>query len=150
MPLYDHAEYLIRANLNEIAAGGRVRAVAIGVLTDVQLEAINRQKESQGLPQLEDPEIVFLGKHAYQSRVVRDGYTIDDMVAQIGAALAETAIAVASAKMTAIKSTHLRQDGYGNEVMDEAIFELTARKPKAELYSIVPKGDRIKPKRQTK
>ncbi|UZE29322.1 hypothetical protein [Pseudomonas asplenii] len=150
MPLYDHAEYLIRANLNEIAAGGRVGAVAIGVLTDVQLEAINRQKESQGLPQLEDPEIVFLGKHAYQSRVVRDGYTIDDMVAQIGAALAETAIAVASAKMTAIKSTHLRQDGYGNEVMDEAIFELTARKPKAELYSIVPKGDRIKPKRQTK
>jgi len=35
-------------------------------------------------------------------------------------------------------------------VMDEAIFELTTRKPKAELYSIVPKGDRIKPKRQAK
>ncbi|WP_256345048.1 hypothetical protein [Pseudomonas gingeri] len=52
--------------------------------------------------------------------------------------------------MTAVKSTQLRQDGYGNEVMDEAIFELTARKPKAELYSIVPKGDKIKPKRQAK
>jgi hypothetical protein len=72
------------------------------------------------------------------------------MVAQITSALAETALAVASPRMTSIKSTLLRQDGYGNEVLDEAIFELTARKPKAELYSIVPKGDRIKPKRQTK
>ncbi|NWA01268.1 hypothetical protein [Pseudomonas gingeri] len=152
MPLYDNAEYLIRANLNEIAQGRRVRAVVIGVLTEVQFEAINRQKESQGLPQLEDPEIVFLGKHAYESRVVvvRDGHTIDDMVVQIVFALAETAIAVASPRMTAIKSTQLRLDGYGNEVTDEAIFELTARKPKAELYSIVPKGDRIKPKRQAK
>ncbi|NWB48983.1 hypothetical protein [Pseudomonas gingeri] len=150
MPLYDNAEYLIRANLNEIAGGRRVQAVVIGTLTDVQFEAINRQKESQGLPQLENPEIVFLGRHAYESRVVRDGYTIDDMVVQIGFALAETAITVASPRMTAVKSTQLRQDGYGNEVMDEAIFELTTRKPKAELYSIVPKGDRIKPKRQAK
>ncbi len=52
--------------------------------------------------------------------------------------------------MTAIKNTRLRQDGYGNEVQDEAIFELIARKPKAELYSVVPKGDKMKPKRQAK
>lgn len=147
MPLYDNAEYLIRANLNEIAKGGRVQAVSIGVLTVEQFEAINRQKESEGLPRLESPEIVFLGKHAYNSRVVRDGYTIDDMVAQIASALAETAMAVASPRMTAIKSTQPREDGYGNEVLDEAIFELTARKPRAELYSIVPKGDKLKPKR---
>ncbi|HCK4903943.1 TPA: hypothetical protein ONA18_002915 [Pseudomonas aeruginosa] len=150
MPLYKDAEYLIRANLNEIAQGNRVRAVAIGVLTVEQFEAINRQKESEGLPRLENPEIVFLGKHAYTSRVVRDGYTIDDMIAQIASALAETAMAVASPKMTAIKSTQPREDGYGNEVLDEAIFELTARKPRAELYSIVPKGDKLKPKRQAK
>lgn len=150
MPLYEHAEYLIRANLNEIAQGRRVRIVAIGFLTEVQFVAINLQKQSNGLPALENKEIVFLGQHAYNSRVVRDGYTIDDMVAQITSALAETALAVASPRMTSIKSTLLRQDGYGNEVLDEAIFELTARKPKAELYSIVPKGDRIKPKRQTK
>lgn len=48
--------------------------------------------------------------------------------------------------MTALRSTFGRDDGYGNEVFDEAIFELTARKPKAELYSIIPKGDRNKPK----
>ncbi|WP_256205946.1 MULTISPECIES: hypothetical protein [unclassified Pseudomonas] len=48
--------------------------------------------------------------------------------------------------MTALRSTIGRNDGYGNEIYDEAIFELTARKPKAELYSIVPKGDRNKPK----
>lgn len=150
MPLYINAEYLILANLNEIAQGRRARAVAIGTLTEEQFVAINRQKESDDLPRLEDKEIIFLGQHIYNSRVVRDGYTIDDIIKQITSAVAITAIAVASPKMTAIKSTQPRQDGYGNEVLDEAVFELTARKPKAELYSVVPKGDRNKPKRQTK
>lgn len=146
MPLYPNAEYLIRANLNEIAHGRRVRAVPIGCFTDLQIHTINAQKESRGLPPIEDPEIVFLGRHAYESRALRDGYTIEDMVTQIACALASSAIATVSPRMTSIRSTELRSDGYGNEVLDEAIFELTARKPKAELYSVVPKGDRKKPK----
>lgn len=150
MPLYENAEYLIRANLNEIAKGGRARVVEIGFFSDVQLVAINRQKQSDGLPLLESNVIVFIGQHAYNSRVIRDGYTIDDVVIQITSALEETALVVASPRMTSVKSCKPRQDGYGNEVLDEAIFELVARKPRAELYSIVPKGDRNKPKRQAK
>ncbi len=147
MPLFDNAEYLIRANLEQLAANKRVRAVEIGTFTLEQFEAINRLKQGQGLPPLEDPGIVFIGSHAYKSRVVRDGYTIDDMVLQIMAALAVTSICKSSPTMTALQSTVRRDDGYGNEVLDEVIFELTQRKPKAELYSVVPKGDRNKPKK---
>jgi len=150
MPLYANAETLIRANLNQVAQGNRVRAVAIGVLTEVQQVTINSQKAAAGLPLLENPEIIFLGKHTYDSRVARDGYTIEDVITQIKFALAASARVVESVKMTAIKSTHLRADGYGNEVLDEAVFELMTRKPRAELYSIVPKGDKFKPKRQAK
>ncbi len=150
MPLYADAEILIRANLHRIAQGERVRTIAIGVLTEIQHAAINNHKEAAGLPLLENPEIIFLGKHAYDSRVLRDGYTIEDVITQVQFALADSARVVESVKMTALKSTCLRADGYGNEVLDEAVFELTTRKPRAELYSIVPKGDKVKPKRQAK
>ncbi|WP_369988911.1 hypothetical protein [Pseudomonas xanthosomatis] len=147
MPLFENADYLIMANLQQLASNYRVRAVEIGRFTAGQFEAINRQKQGQGLPLLEDPGIVFIGSHAYRSRVIRDGYTIDDMLVQIRSALAVTSIWKSATHMTALRSTIGRHDGYGNEVFDEAIFELTARKPKAELYSIVPKGDRNKPKK---
>lgn len=145
MPLYDNAKYLIRANLEELDRGGRVRAVVIGTFTREQHEAINAHKASVGLPLLESPEIVFIGSHLYRSRVTRDGYTLEDVMLQIEYALADTALVLSSPKMTAIRSTVHRQDGYGNEVLDEAVFELTQRKPRAELYSVVPKGDKIKP-----
>ncbi|MFA9487035.1 hypothetical protein LU276_08525 [Moraxella haemolytica] len=44
-----------------------------------------------------------------------------------------------------LKSTILRDDGYGNMVWDWAIFEMTAKQPKIELFSVIPKGDDNKP-----
>lgn len=67
MPLYDNALYLIRANLEEIQRGGRVRAVVIGRLTDAQHKAVNEDRAAAGLPALEDPEVMFIGKHIYDS-----------------------------------------------------------------------------------
>lgn len=149
MPLFDNAKYLIRANLEEVQRGGKARAVVIGDFTPAQFETINQIKESVGLPLLESPEIVFIGSHVYSSRVIRDGYSLDDVMLQIESVLVATAIVLTSPRMTAIRSTTPRQDGYGNEVLDEAVFECTQRKPRAELYSVMPKGDRIKPpKRQ--
>jgi hypothetical protein len=145
MPLYDNAKYLIRANLEEVQRGGKVRAVIIGDFTPAQFETINQIKASVGLPLLESPEIVFLGSHVYNSRVIRDGYSLDDVMLQIESVLVATAIVLTSPRMTAIRSTVPRQDGYGNEVLDEAVFECTQRKPRAELYSVMPKGDQIKP-----
>ena len=64
---------------------------------------------------------------------------------QIEYALADTAIVLPILKMTATRSATLRSDGYGNYVFDEAVYELTQRKPRAELFSVIPKGDKIKP-----
>lgn len=148
MPLYKNALYLLRANLEEVSRGGRVRAVVVGELTEDQHAVINQHRAAAGLPKLENPEIVFIGKHVYASRVDRDGYTIDDVIQQIMSALAADAVVLASPKMSALESTTLREDSYGNLVRDRAVFEMTQRKPRAELYSVMPKGDTIKPPRR--
>jgi hypothetical protein len=48
MLLYEHALALIRANLEQVQAGNRVRFVVIGALTDAQLAAINDARRAQG------------------------------------------------------------------------------------------------------
>lgn len=94
MPLYDNALYLIRGNLEEIRRGGKARAVPIGRLTVTQHEAVNAHRAAVNLPPLEDPEVVFIGMHVNDSRIVRD----------------------------------------------QVELELAQRKPRAELYSAIPKG----------
>jgi len=146
MPLYQDAKYLLRANLEAIERGERVRAVTVGELTEAQFVAINAYRSSSDLPKLENPEIVFLGKHLYKSRVTEDGYTIDDVIDQIANALAKTSVVHLNPKMSALKAAVPRADRYGNFVRDMAILELTQRKPRAELFSVIPKGDTNKPK----
>ena len=145
MPLYDNALYLVRGNLEEIQRGGKARAVPVGRLTDAQHEAVNAHRAAADLPPLQDPEVVFIGKHVYDSRIVRDNYTIEDVMGQIASALAADAVVMPNAKMTALESVTRREDRYGNVVRDRAVLELTQRKPRAELYSVIPKGDANKP-----
>jgi hypothetical protein len=54
---------------------------------------------------------------------------------QIESVLVATAIVLTSPRMTAVRSTTPRQDGYGNEVLDEAVFECTQRKPREALIN---------------
>lgn len=147
MPLNDDAMEILRASLEMLAQGERPLVVTIGVLTTEQYAAINAYRSKHGLPDLASPEVVFLGRHLYHSRAVKDGYSIDDILDQIESAMSDTAIAIATHKMTALRSTTVRHDRYGNQVIDEAVFELTQRRPKAELYSVIPKGDKNKPPR---
>ncbi len=67
------------------------------------------------------------------------------MVRQIESALSPDALVFANLKMTAMNNPQFRADGYGNRVFDRAIFECTQRKPRAELFSVIPKGDYQKP-----
>ncbi|SAL28004.1 hypothetical protein AWB71_01642 [Caballeronia peredens] len=147
MPLYQNGLPLVRANLEELHRGGRVMTVAIGRLTNVQHETINLHRRTYELPPLADPEVVFVGRHLHDSRIVRDKYTIDDVLVQIASALDAHSVVVSSRKMTALDSLGCRADGYGNLVRDRAILELTQRKPRAELFSVIPKGDLYKPRR---
>jgi len=149
MPLYLQAISLIRGNLEAIRDGQRVEPVAIGVLTDTQLEAINRHRLSHNaaLPPIV-AEVIFLGSHIYQSRIVRDGYSIDDVIDQIASAMDTTAELVGNLPMQTIENPMPRADRYGNQVHDRAVFECMSRHPRPELFSVVPKGDRVRPLKQ--
>jgi hypothetical protein len=144
MPLYSNAEKVIRENLEAVRLGNSVRTVAVGSLSDHQLQVLNAGRSRAGLPPV-DGSVFFRGKHIYASRIVRDGYTVDDVLAQIAAAFRDSSIVRFNPKMSVLQSISPRDDGYGNTIRDEIALECTSRHPKAELYSVIPKGDRIKP-----
>jgi hypothetical protein len=146
MPLFREALALIRANLEKLQKGNRVRMVSVGFLTEEQLETINHACKSNGYPCLEG-EVVFLGRHLYEGRMIRDGYTIDDVIDQIASAMDATAVVLKAPVMTMMENPNPRNDRYGNAVRDRVVFECSGRYPKLELFTVVPKGDRIKPKK---
>lgn len=90
-----------------------------------------------------------MGRHHYTSRSA-DGYTIEDMIEQIKNSMSPFAEFHKDPKKphaTALINNTPRNDGYGNQVNDLAILELTSRKPRAELFSVIPKGDLNKPQK---
>ncbi|MFZ6690116.1 hypothetical protein ACO0K0_20460 [Undibacterium sp. SXout11W] len=146
--LYEDGLTLIRRNLETISKGEKAKATEIGEFTVQQHAEINNLRLASNLQPLESPKIVFIGSHLYKSRIAEDGYTIDDVIKQIASVFSITSIVIHTRHMTGMRSTVKRQDGYGNEVLDEAVFELTQRKPKAELFSVIPKGDHLKIKKK--
>jgi hypothetical protein len=146
MPLYRNAVDLIRANFEEISKGIKPRGVAIGSLTNRQLEEVNRARAAH-IPPLPPVigEVLFYGRHMYKSRVLRDGYTVDDVIDQIVSAMDAAAVFVHHPINTILQNRSGRADCYGNLVKDLAIFECSARHPRPELFSAMPKGDGHKP-----
>jgi hypothetical protein len=145
MPLNDDAPRLIRENLLMAAAGRKPRIAVIGTLSDEQLQAINAERATRKMRPI-TAELMFDGRHIHKSRIEGDGYSIDDVVQQITASLNVRSIARITPKMTVIQSQIERRDGYGNMITDEAVLECSMRFPRAELYSVIPKGDNIKPR----
>jgi hydroxymethylpyrimidine/phosphomethylpyrimidine kinase len=146
MPLYGNALDLIRANLEEISKGIKPQGVAIGFLTERQLKEINQARVAR-VPPLPPVvgEVLFYGRHMHKSRVVRDGYTVEDVIDQIVSAMDAAAEFVHTPNMTTVQNLTGRPDRYGNIVKDLAVFECSARHPRPELFSVMPKGDANKP-----
>lgn len=140
MPLYPDAEQLIRTNIAAIKRGLKPRWVLVGYLTDAQLNAINAHRRSRNFEPI-DSEIVFLGKHVYQSRVVEDGYSEDDLLALIRSATSDTCVFTVTRKMTVLQNPTKRDSGYGCKVRDELTLECSGKYPRSELFSVVPRGD---------
>jgi hypothetical protein len=146
MPLHKDAEKLIRANLEICAQGKRPPLVVIGNLTEKQLDAINADRRQRQPPLAEiKAEIVFDGRHMHKSRCIDNGYSIEEVIEQIVSAVCETAEFMPEGRMTTITTITPGQDRRGNQVIDRAIFECSQRKPRPELYSVIPKGDKIRP-----
>lgn len=148
MPLYESAAELIRANLEQFSPTTKVRvkAVVIGVLTETQLATLNAYQDAEHLPR-STGEVLFHGWHIYKSRVLRDGYRIEDVIDQITSAMSFNSIVKATNYMTSLENPVPRADRYGNTVHDKAVLECTARHPRPELYSVIPKGDVVKPRK---
>jgi hypothetical protein len=146
MPLCENAERLIRSNLELAARGKRPSLVVVGYLTKSQLDAINADR-CERTPPLEpiEAEIVFDGRHMHKSRCEENGYTIDEVIEQIISAVSDTAEFFPEGRMTTITATVERLDDLGNRVIDRAVFECSQRHPRPELFSVIPKGDRIRP-----
>jgi len=87
-------------------------------------------------------------RHIHKRRILEDGYSIDDVLDQIESALGEGSEVIANQYMTAIRNPVLRADRLGNLVHDEAILECTRYRPNPDIFSVIPKGDKIKPKKQ--
>jgi hypothetical protein len=147
MPLYPNAKYLIRKNLEALQAGQRVPRVTVGKLTKTQIEAVNAQQAAEELP-LSIDEVVFVGRHIYKRRILEEEYRIDDVIDQIESAMSERSEVIANEYMTAIKNPVARADRLGNLVHDEAILECSKYRPNPDIFSVMPKGDKIKPKKQ--
>ena len=145
MPLYPDAEAKVKADLQAVGRGERAPLVAIGSFTERRLNDINAVRRGLGLTELGSPEVVYIGRHHHASRTTQ-GYTVEDMWLQARAALANTSVALANPRMTAMDSAAERDDGYGNKVRDRAICECTQRKPRAELFSVIPRSDKISPR----
>lgn len=145
MPLYPDAVALVTAQLRCLERGGRVSLIVIGELTDDQFSILNKAREAALLPAVESREIVYLGRHHFNSRSAQ-GYAIADMVSQVSNAVAGHATPIVTRTGTVLESGVTRDDGYGNRVRDQAVLELTARKPRVEVFSVIPRGDRNPPK----
>jgi hypothetical protein len=147
MTLRAEGAALIRANLEQIEAGHKARLVEIGALTQEQLADINKHRAAQGFTPV-NAEVVFIGKHIYQNRIAKDGYTIEDVIDQISNAMHSGSLVLDTSKMTAMENPELRADRYGNKVRDRVVFECTVRHPRPELFSVIPRGDLIKPQKR--
>ena len=122
MPLVVNARRIMRVNLEKIRDLGIPKLIVIGSLTFEQLAAINDNRARQELPPIRG-EVVFLGRHIYKSRILGDGYSIEDVLDQIYSAMDSAAALVETLKMTGIENPN----------------------PRPELFSVIPKGDRYKP-----
>lgn len=140
MPLNTSLIVTITAHLERISNGERPAPLDIGELTATQFSAINLGRAQHGLPPVDSPVIVYSGRHHFESRS-KDGYVIADMIVQLHSGLSGDSVARIGQRTTLLRNPVRRQDGYGNLVFDEIVLELLARKPKAEAYSAIPRGD---------
>jgi vacuolar-type H+-ATPase subunit F/Vma7 len=139
MPLLHNARDRLRVNLQKISVGKRVKSVLIGHLTTEQLTGVNAFLAEKGFSPISN-EVFFRGEHVYDSRITKDGYSIDDVIEQITNGMDASSIPIKQHIMSAIRNETERIDRFGKAVKDTIVFRCAGRS-NPELYSVIPKGD---------
>jgi hypothetical protein len=88
MSLYPTALTAIRTNLELAANKQKPPIIRIGVLSAAQLVTVNAQREEEEMPPVV-AEVLFDGRHLYNSRCVEDGYSIDEVLEMISIAFSD-------------------------------------------------------------
>lgn len=145
MALYDKAHELIRFNLEQLVEGRRPKRVEVGELDANLFTEVNQFRLENGIFQLAERRLVFIGRHIYDSRLVGDGYSIDDVLDQITSAIQPCSELQLTEVGTALQNPNKRADKYGNMVNDRVLFECSTCRPWVQLWSVIPIGDKNKP-----
>lgn len=140
MPLYSDGLKKIRRCLEMQAKGLHCRHQKVGTLSPEQLTAINEMRGAEGHPPL-SAVIVCNGKHLYDSRCIKDGYSIDDVIAQIEIAFNLAKHVAKDSWATVIRSDQQPPDEQGHRITYEVVFECTSAHPNASIFSVIPRGD---------
>lgn len=148
MLLKENIEVSLLKNIKLLIKGERAPVINIGSLTEEQYQEVNEQRSKEGYPSLDSPEILYMGRHHVKSRHFTDGYSAEDILEQIISVMKSDSIISLNKQTLLERKSNDRLDNYGNYVRDVGVLELTTRKPRAELFSVIPKGDDIKPNSQ--
>lgn len=126
-----------RGLLEEVAKGGKPKAIDIAELTPKQFAELNDARRGFGQPEFTRPVVIYNGKHHYQSRSA-DGDSIDEMLLQIANSLDDQARVVSSNRGPALQNPQTRINLRGETVQDRAVLEGGGDRP-TWLYSAIPK-----------
>jgi hypothetical protein len=141
VPLYKDGLKKIRRSLELVASKQWSPYEKVGKFTVDQLEAFNAIRIKEGRKPIEEI-IVCNGKHLYNSRCVKDGYSIDEVIEQVEIAF-EVATQVEKTRgwATTLRNPGTRTDSEGHVIRDEIAFECNENHLRASLYSVIPRGD---------
>jgi hypothetical protein len=140
VPLFADGLKKIRRSLERVANGQIPWVEKIGILTEDQLNALNKLREADGY-QLLSAVVVCNGKHLYDSRCVKDGYSIDEVLALVEAAFDLVRHASRDRWGTILVSDEQPPNDQGHRITYEMVFECTSKYPKPSLFSVIPRND---------
>ena len=140
LPLYADGLKKIRRSMEMASQGQRTWHEKIGAFTPEQLTALNNLRVGEGFPPVE-AVIVCNGKHLWDSRCIKDSYSIDEVIAQIELAFDLVKHPARDRWATVLKSDRQPPDGSGNRITYEMVFECTSKHQNASLFSVIPRGD---------
>lgn len=126
-----------RGLLEEVAKGGKPKAIDIAELTPPQFSEINSARRGYGQPEFTAPTVVYNGRHHYKSRNA-DGDSIDEMLLQLANSLDDTSVVVMAPRGPALQNPQSRINPRGETVQDRAVLEGGGDRP-TWLYSAIPK-----------
>jgi hypothetical protein len=129
-------------NIQALSKGQRVSPVKVGLLTDEQFAQINALRKEAGYDLLPSKEVHYIGKHHTKSRG-DDGYLPQDILKQLMSGLDDTAKAATDdLGRVNLVATKPRFDGYASTVDDTVALMPSGNKTIAEVFSVIPKGDK--------